>query len=151
MNDIQRTIKSVLVDYPAKTGIKGSASVQDGGIVVDAAVKASAEGEYDLVLAVLKDDCKPSAAADGSAVYEDEYDDVIVGITGNFKNMSSDKFTLGKDEEKQVSKKIAGFSVSDPDKYEVILYTLVKTAEGKTVVDNAVSIPLGESADYCYN
>lgn len=151
VNDIQRAIKSVLVDYPAKTGIKGSASVQDGGVVVNATVKASAEGEYDLVMAVLKDDCKPSAPADGSTVYEDEYDDVIVGITGNFKNMSSERFSLGKNEEKQVRKEIAEFPVSDPGKYEVILYTLVKTEEGKTVVDNAVSIPLGESVDYRYN
>lgn len=151
VNDIHRTIKSVLTDYPARTGIKGSASVQDGSLVVDAAVKASAEGEYDLVLAVLKDDCKPSTPADGSTVYEDEYDNVIVGITGNFKNMSADKFSLGKNEEKQISRQIPDFSVSDPDKYEVILYTLVKAADGKTVVDNAVSIPLGESTDYRYN
>lgn len=150
VNDIQKNIKSVLVDYPAKTGIKASASVENGTLKVNASVKASAAGEYDLALAIVMDDCKPSAPADGSPVYEDEYDDVIVGITGNYKAMSGDKFNLGKGEEKSIVKEISNFN-SDASRCDVILFTLVRTAEGKTIIDNAVSVPVGETVDYRYN
>lgn len=148
VNDIHRAVKSVLVDYPARTGIKASTSLQDGMLTVNAAVKASAAGEYDLAMAVVMDDCRPSAPSDGSMVYEDEYDDVIVAISSNFNFMSSDKFELEKDEEKSVVKEIA--FAAPQDRCEIILFTLVK-ADGKTVIDNAVSIPVGESADYIYN
>ena len=149
-NDIHRAIKSVLVDCPAKTGIKASTSVQDGNLVVNATVKASAAGEYDLAMAVIMDDCKPSKPSDGSSVYEDEYDNVIVGITGNYRAMSSDRFSLDKDEEKALVKEIADFT-ADADRCEVVLFTLVRSDEGRTIVDNAVSIPVGESVDYRYN
>ena len=96
------------------------------------------------------DDCKPSTPADGSAVYEDEYDNVIRAITGNYRAMSSDKFSLGKGEEKAVVKEIADFKLS-ADKCKVILFTLRKTSEGNTIVDNAVSVPVGQKVDYRYN
>lgn len=150
VNDIQRTIKSVLSDYPARTGIKASSSVQNGTLIVNATVKASVAGEYDLAMAVVRDDCKPSAPADGSVVYEDEYDDVIVEITSNFRNMSSEKFSLGKNEEKALSKEKSGFTAPQ-DKCSIILFTLMKNSQGNTIVDNAVSIPVGETVEYRYN
>ena len=150
VNDIHKNIKSVLVDYPAQTGIKASASVQNGKLVVDATVMASVAGEYDMAMAIIMDDCKPSASADGSAVYEDEYDNVVVGITGNYRAMSSDKFSLGKNEEKKIVKEVADFK-SNSDKCRVILFTLMKTPGGNTIVDNAVSVPVGQTVDYRYN
>ena len=150
VNDIHKNIKSVLVDYPAQTGIKAETSVQNGTLVVNATVMASKAGEYDLAMAVLMDDCKPSAPADGSAVYEDEYDNVIRAITGNYRAMSSDKFSLGKSEEKTLIKEVPDFKLAQ-DKCKVVLFTLVKTADGNTVVDNAVSVPVGQSVDYRYN
>lgn len=150
VTEIQNVIKSVLVDHPAKTGIKASTSVQDATLVVNVSVKASSSGEYDLAMALLKDDCKPSKPSDGSTVYEDEYDNVIVGITANYKGMSSDKFTLEKDDEKTFVKNIPNFNY-DQDKCKVVLFTLVRTADGEIVVDNAVSIPVGDSVDYRYN
>ena len=150
VNDIHSNIKSVLVDYPAQTGIKAETSVQNGVLTVNATVMASAAGEYDLAMAVIMDDCKPSAPTDGSAVYEEEYDNVIRAITGNYRAMSSDKFSLGKNEEKAVVKEIPDFKLAQ-DKCEVILFTLRKISEDNTIVDNAVSVPVGQSVDYRYN
>ena len=150
MNDLHNNIKSVLVDYPAQTGIKAETKVENGNLVVNATVMASVAGEYDMAMAVLMDDCKPSAPADGSPVYEEEYDNVIRAITGNYKAMSTDRFSLGKNEEKSIVKEIPDFKFPQ-DKCKVILFTLMRTSEGKTIVDNAVSVPVGQSVDYRYN
>lgn len=150
LNDLHKNIKSVLVDYPAQTGIKAQTKVENGNLVVNAAVTASVSGEYDLAMAVLMDDCVPSAPADGSAVYEEEYDNVIRAITGNYRAMSADKFSLGKDEEKTVVKTVSDFKF-DQDMCRVVLFTLRKTAGGLTIVDNAVSVPVGQSVEYRYN
>ena len=150
LNEIHKNIKSVLVDYPAQTGIKAETSVQDGKLVVNATVMASVAGEYDLAMAVLMDDCKPSTPSDGSAVYEEEYDNVIRAITGNYRAMSSDKFSLAKSQEKTLVKEIPDFRFS-ADKCRIVLFTLRKTSDGQTIVDNAVSVPVGQSVDYRYN
>ena len=150
MNDLHNNIKSVLVDYPAQTGIKAETKVENGNIIVNATVMASVAGEYDLAMAVLMDDCIPSAPADGSAVYEEEYDNVIRAITGNYRAMSSDKFSLDKGTENSIVKEVPDFKFPQ-EKCKVILFTLMRTSEGKTIVDNAVSVPVGQSVDYRYN
>ena len=150
VNDIHKNIKSVLVDYPAQTGIKATASAENGKLSVNATVMASVAGEYDLAMAVLMDDCQPSTPSDGSAVYEDEYDNVIRAITGNYNAMSTDKFSLGKNEEKATVKEITDFKFNQ-DKCRVVLFTLRKTSEGNIIIDNAVSVPVGQSVDYRYN
>lgn len=150
MNDLHNNIKSVLVDYPAQTGIKAETKVENGNIIVNATVMASVAGEYDLAMAVLMDDCVPSAPADGSDVYEEEYDNVIRDITGNYIAMSSDKFSLDKSTEKAIVKESRDFRFPQ-EKCKVILFTLMRTSEGKTIVDNAVSVPVGQSVDYRYN
>ena len=150
MNDLHNNIKSVLVDYPAQTGIKAETKVENGNLVVNATVAASVAGEYDLAMAVLMDDCVPSAPADGSPVYEEEYDNVIRAITGNYGAMSSDRFSLAAGEDKTIVKEVPDFGLNQ-EKSKVILFTLMKTSEGKTIVDNAVSVPVGQSVDYRYN
>lgn len=150
MNDLHNNIKSVLVDYPAQTGIKAETKVENGNIIVNATVMASVAGEYDLAMAVLMDDCVPSAPADGSDVYEEEYDNVIRDITGNYIAMSSDKFSLDKGTENSIVKEVPDFKFPQ-EKCKVILFTLMRTSEGKTIVDNAVSVPVGQSVDYRYN
>ena len=150
LNDLHKNIKSVLIDYPAQTGIKAQTKVENGNLVVNAAVTASVSGEYDLAMAVLMDDCVPSAPADGKPVYEEEYDNVIRAVTGNYRAMSADKFSLGKNEEKVVVKTVPDFKF-DQDKCRVVLFTLRKTAGGLTIVDNAVSVPVGQSVEYRYN
>ena len=150
VNDIHQNIKSVLVDCPSQTGIKAETKVENATLTVNATVMASVAGEYDLAMAVLMDDCKPSTPSDGSAVYEEEYDNVIRAITGNYRAMSSDKFSLEKNAEKIIEKDVPDFNLS-ADNCRVILFTLRKTAEGQTIVDNAVSVPVGQSVDYRYN
>jgi hypothetical protein len=150
MNDLHNNIKSVLVDYPAQTGIKAETKVENGNLVVNATVMASVAGEYDLAMAVLMDDCIPSAPADGSAVYEEEYDNVIRAITGNYRAMSADKFSLDKGAENSIVKEVPDFKFPQ-EKCKVILFTLMKNSQGKTVVDNAVSVPVGQTVDYRYN
>ena len=132
VNDLHKNIKETLVHYPAQTGIKAETSVQNGTLTVNATVHASVAGEYDLAMAVLMDDCIPSAPSDGSSVYEKEYDNVIRAITGNYRAMSSDKFSIGKNEEKNFVKEIPDFKF-DQDKCRVILFTLRKTAKEQTL------------------
>jgi hypothetical protein len=64
--------------------------------------------------------------------------------------MSSDKFSLDKGAEKAIVKEVPDFKFPQ-EKCKVILFTLMKNSQGKTVVDNAVSVPVGKSVDYRYN
>lgn len=147
VNDIQRSVKAVLFDYPAKTGIKASSAVEGDVIKVNAVIQASAEGEYDLACAVVKDGCVPTV----SGANEDVYNNVLVGITANYRYMVSGTPVMQKDSERQVFIELPAASFKNvADKCEIILFTLTKV-NGKVVVDNATSLKIGESVDYKYN
>lgn len=145
VNDIQRLVKSRLFEHPACTGIKATSSLEGGKLTVNASVKASAAGKYDLGMAVLKDNCIPTS----SSAYEEVYNDVVVSISGNFYAMSTEAFTLEADAERSISKE---FESQKLDSYNcrVVLFTL-READGKVIIDNAVDFTVGESVDYRYN
>ena len=147
VNDIQRFVKDVLYNYPARTGIKASSVVEGEVIKVTATINASVAGEYDLAVAVVKDGCVPSA----SDANEKVYDNVLVGITANYRQMTSGTPAMQKDAERQVFMEIpaAGYKNS-LEKCDIILFTLMKVGD-KVVVDNAVSLKVGSSIDYQYN
>ena len=147
VNDIQRFVKDVLYAYPAKTGIKATSVLEDDKIKVTSLVNASVAGEYDLALAVVKDGCIPTAADANEKVY----DNVLVGITANYRQMSADTPSMQKDSERQVFMEIPAASFKNvADKCRIILFTLTKV-NGKVVVDNATSLEIGGSVDYKYN
>ena len=147
VNEIQRSVKNVLYNYPAKTGIKASSAVEGDVIKVNAVIQASAEGEYDLACAVVKDGCVPTV----SGANEDVYNNVLVGITANYRYMVSGTPVMQKDSERQVFMEIPAASFKNvADKCRIILFTLTKV-NGKVVVDNATSLEIGGSVDYKYN
>lgn len=147
VTDMQSFVKKQLYDNPAKTGIKAESSADDSSIRIDATVKASAAGKYDLGFAILEDNCIPST----SNASEDVYNGVVRSISGNFYAMSTDSFDLGANEEKQISKTIdASISESDRSDFRIVLFTL-READGKVIIDNVADFQLGKSVDYAYN
>lgn len=147
VNDIQRFVKNRLFEDPARTGIKATSEVNGGVLTVNAVVKASAAGKYDLGMAVLRDGCIPSSDAQ-----EEVYNDVVLSISGNFYAMSSDgAFTLEADAEKMVGKTWeSDILKSDASGCRVVLFTLYER-DGKVIIDNAVDFKVGESVEYRYN
>ena len=144
VNDIKRLVKNRLVEHPAQTGIKATSTLEGGKLTVNATVIASADGSYDLGMAVLKDNCKPSGQA-----YEDVYHDVVLSISGNFYAMSTDTFSLKADAEKTVEKTWESDKL-DTTNCRVVLFTL-REVDGKVIIDNAVDFKVGGSIDYRYN
>lgn len=149
VNDIQKFVKTQLADHPARTGIRASSSVKDGKLVVDATVKASAAGEYDLGMAVLRDNCIPTS---GTA-YEKVYDDVVLSISGNFYAMSSDgSFSLAADQECSLQRTWESVTLlGDTSDLKVVLFTMTKDTDGSFHIDNTVSFKVGEDVEYRYN
>ena len=96
---------------------------------------------------MVKDGCIPTAADANEKVY----DNVLVGITANYRQMSADTPSMQKDSERQVFMEIPAASFKNvADKCRIILFTLTKV-NGKVVVDNATSLEIGGSVDYKYN
>jgi hypothetical protein len=147
VNDIQRFVKDVLYTYPARTGIKASSAIEGDVVKVNATIQASVTGEYDLACAVIKDGCVPSAADANEKVY----DNVLVGITANYRHMVTGTPSMQKDSERQVFLELPSASFKDvADKCTIILFTLTKV-NGKVVVDNATTLQIGGSVEYKYN
>jgi hypothetical protein len=111
---------------------------------VNATINASVAGEYDLALAVVKDGCVPTAAD----ANENVYDNVLVGITANYKQMGAGTPSMQKDAERQVFMEIPAANYKNSlDKCDIILFTLMKVGD-KVMVDNAVSFKIGSSVEY---
>ncbi len=148
--EIRAYVKEQLVNYPAMTGIKATSSVSGNTLTVNATVKASKSGDFDLGMAILKDNCVPSS----SGAYEEVYNDVVISISGNYRGMSEDgTFTLKADGEKSVSWEMSGdiFASEDAKDCKVALFTLT-SYDGKVVIDNVVTFKVGEGIpDYRLN
>lgn len=146
VNDIQRFVKNQMTAAPARTGIKAESVVENGKVTINATVKASAAGKYDVGIAILKDNCRPAS----SGAYEDVYNDVVIMISGNFYALSSDAFELQAGDEMQLEKVCEHADIVPGGRCKVVLFTLTESG-GKTIIDNAVSFKVGESVDYRYN
>lgn len=145
--EIQDHVKKQLIENPAKTGIKASSSLQNNNLTVNASVKASSKGTYDLGVAVIRNNCKPTSASANESIYNN----VVVSISENFLYMSKEAFALDADQEKQLTKEI-DIQIPDSEKqnYRIVLFTL-KEKGGKILIDNGIEISVGGSADYSYN
>lgn len=145
VNDIKRSVRSQLVENPAQTGIKATSTLTGDKLTVNATVMASADGDFDLGMAILKDKCVPTSAS----AYEEVYNDVVLMVSGNFYAMSTDTFSLKADAEKTFVKEYKSAKVDDKN-CRVVLFTLRKVGD-KIIIDNAVDFNVGDGIDYRLN
>lgn len=146
---ISSIINQELRDNPATCGIKVKAYTSGNDIMVDASLKSSTGGKYDLVYVVLED-----GLTGGGSYYEEVYDYTAVAVSGNFiRHGNTAKEEVAKGEEVQ----FGTFTISNADKLpegsktRVAVYALV-VKDGKYIVDNIVSCDVdGEEVDYKYN
>ena len=141
---IQDIVKDILYNNPAKTGIKASSSIDGKTLTVNATVQASSEGKYDLGMAIMKDNCKPSS----SEANESVYNDVVIGITGNYFAMSTDAFQLSAGQEKEISRTWTSDALSSD--CIIALFTLCENS-GKVQIDNVVTFKAGSKIEYRLN
>ncbi len=150
VKEIRSYVKQQLVEYPAMTGIKASSSVSGNKMTVEATVKASKAGQFDLGMAIIKDRCVPASMD----AYESVYNDVVFSISGNFNAMSSDgTFSLDAGAEKKIVKEWTSDILTSEDLKDcsVVLFTLT-SYNRKVVIDNVIELKVGESVpDYRYN
>ncbi len=148
--EIRAYVKEQLVKYPATTGIRASSRVAGNRLTIEAEVKASKAGEFDLGIAVLKDNCVPSSAN----AYEEVYNNVLYSISGNYLGMSPDgKFTLKAGETQKITREITSdlFASEDVKDCSIVLFTLTSYGKG-AVIDNAVRFDVGgKISDYRLN
>lgn len=149
LTDIQTIIKRQLYETPATTGIAATSAIKGNEMTVSIQVEASAAGKYDLGMAIVKNNCAPSSPS----ANEQEYDNIVIGITGNCFVMSGEtSFSLDAGEKKELehswkSDLLSTDAVKDCD---VVLFTLKKMGE-KTIIDNSVRFKAGESCSFRYN
>lgn len=145
---ISSIISQELRDNPATCGIKVKAYTSGTGIKVDASLKSSTGGKYDLVYVVLED-----GLTGGGSYFEEVYDYTAVAVSGNFLSHADTAKEVAKGEEAQ----FGTFTISGADNFpkgaktRVAVYALV-VKDGKYIVDNIVSCDVdGEEVDYKYN
>lgn len=145
-NEIISYVWNELYEYPATSGIKATSTVNSGTVSVDASVKVSASGEYDLGCALVQ-----NGLSGGADANEDVYNNVVRNISGNYRGMSTNAFSLDANQEKTSLKfENIKFDSANQSDCSIVLFTLVK--DGKTArIDNVVSFPVGGSVDYVYN
>lgn len=151
--NVGNIIYSYLSNHYATCGVKVASSSLDGSTLkVKAAMTSSTGGEYELGWALVADGFEYHEGTLESGIYND----VLVAASDNFYQISTDRFTVGADEE--VEKEFTcelpylpeGFN---PEKARIIAFVLAP-AENQftsTIVDNITECPLGESNDYILN
>lgn len=145
-NDLIGFIKDELYNHPAKSGIKATSVVSGDKVSVSASVKVSVDGKYDLGCALIQ-----NGLNGGSDAMESVYNNVVRNISGNYRYMSDNAFTLKASEEKNgLTFDNIQFDSANQKNCSIVLYTLVKDADAVRI-DNVVSFPVGGSVDYVYN
>jgi hypothetical protein len=146
-SEIETIIFDRIADFPTSCGIKASSSYQDGKVTVSANVKSSKGGKYDVGFALLRDNCIPGANA-----HEEEYDNVVLALSGNYEIMSDQAFNLQKDAESALVTKAVEVNIPAEDmaNYSTVVFVL-KQNGNDVYTDNIVKFPLGGSVDYAYN
>ena len=145
---IKQTLQSQIRKYPATCGIKVNTSYNSstGEITVNAALKSSEGGEYDLVYVLVTDGLTASGGNENS------YDYTVKAISNNYLSMSTDgRFTVDANQEHTA----ATFSISNaknlnPATSRVVVYALRKVDDAY-MVDNITECSINGSIDYLYN
>lgn len=143
------------IEAPAAVGVRISSVRLDGTTLeVDAAVKASAAGTYDMVCVLVADNLK----YEGGYADNDEglYSDVVLAVSGdNFLSYSSKTaFDLAADAEYERSFEFA-FSTAPSDDLladmSAVILVHKKNQDGTSEVNNCAECAYGETQDYRYN
>lgn len=145
---IKQTLKDQIRKYPATCGIKLNTSYNSsiGEITINAALKSSKGGEYDLVYALVTDGLTASGGNENS------YDYTVRVISNNYMAMSTDgRFTVKANEEHTGGT----FTVSkamnlSPETSRIVVYALRKVDDAY-MVDNITECSIDGSVDYIYN
>ena len=155
-SDIEELVFNRIADAPATCGIKANSTFANSELTLQASVKTSTGGTYDLGYALLVNN-RPGGSLiiqdNGQPAYEDKYNDVVVALSANYENLSNAAAEIEKDQEKQ----IVDFkqTVTLPDGVKLDDCSLVVFAlkqNGNDIdIDNSVRFPLGGSVDYIYN
>ena len=146
--DIESLIFDRLAQNPATCGIKADCSYVGGTLAVNATIKTSTGGKYDIGYALLKDNCPG-----GEGAYEDVYHNVLLAVSENYQNMSDKAAQVEKNAEMQFTYSYQVTVPSDDNlaEYSVVVFAL-KENGSKVVIDNVVEMPLvGGSVDYVLN
>ena len=145
--EIETIVFDRIADFPTSCGIHASSTYAEGKLAISASIKSSTGGKYDIGFAVLKDDCPGDASA-----YEEEYDNVVMAMSGNYEVMSSNAFELQKDAESAAASQEITVNIAEADRedYSVVVFAL-KQNGSDVDIDNIVKFPLGGSVDYAYN
>lgn len=145
-------IKHILLNqirkYPATCGIKVNSSYDEsiGEITVNASLKSSKGGEYDLVYVVVTDGLTSSGGT------ENVYDYTVRAISNNFLSMSTNRrFTVEANGEHTAET----FSISnakglDPKTSRIVVYAL-RNVDDAYLVDNITECSIDGEIDYLYN
>ena len=151
---IEKNINTLRVTNPATCGIKVNSITFEGKTVkVNASLKSSKGGEYDLACALVEDGVQYL----GGYSYQESgiYNEVVRGVSGNL--LAYDPATLtsvAKDEE--ITKTIVmNFSSNVTEsalngKY-VVVWAHRKMANGESIMDNIVTCDYGRSTEYILN
>ena len=145
---IKQTLKDQIRKYPATCGIKVNTSYNSssGEITVNAALKSSQGGEYDLVYVLVTDGLTASGGNETS------YDYTVRAISNNYMAMSTDRrFTVKANEEHTAGTfMISGATNLNSSKSRVVVYALRKVDDAY-MVDNITQCSIDGSVDYIYN
>ena len=147
-SDIMTQIFNRLAHNPATCGIKANCSYVGETLSLNATVKTSTGGKYDIGYALLKDHCPG-----GNGAYEDEYNNVVLAISGNYQYMSDKAVQVEKDAEVTFAfnETVKIPSADNLNDYSVVVFAL-KEVGTKVIIDNVAKMPLVDgSVDYVLN
>jgi hypothetical protein len=153
--EIEDIVFDRIAENPATCGIKATSTFSNNTLTLQASVKTSTGGKYDLGYALLVDNCPggSNAVVNGQPAYEEKYNNTVLALSGNYENLSSAAQELAKDQEKQIVDYTQ--TVTLPEYAKLSDCTLVVFAlkqNGNDIdIDNAVRFPLGGSVDYILN
>lgn len=153
-SNIEKNMNTLRVTNPATCGIKVNSITYEGKtVMVNASLKSSKGGEYDLACALVEDGVR----YDGGYSYNDSgiYNEVVRGVTSNLLSYDASTLTsVAKDEE--ITRTLTMNFSSDVTetalngKY-VAVWAHRKLDNGDSIMDNIVTCDYGSTTDYLLN
>ena len=147
-SEIEELVFDRIAEAPATCGIKANSTFAKDELTLQASLKTSTGGTYDLGYALLVNNLDGGAGA-----YEDKYNNVVIALSGNYENLSTAAQELAKDQEKQIVDFKQTVTLPDgakPEDCSLVVFAL-KQNGSDIDIDNAVRFPLGGSVEYIYN
>ena len=153
-SNIENNMNTLRVTNPATCGIKVNSITFEGKtVMVNASLKSSKDGEYDLACALVEDGVR----YDGGYSYKDSgiYNEVVRGVTSNL--LSYDASTLTSvDKDEEITRTLTMNFSSDVTeaalngKY-VAVWAHRRLDNGDSIMDNIVTCDYSSTTDYLLN